>query len=44
MTETRDFERRFASNSGSLELNAATHFEVARRLDGYLKSRLAGPP
>ncbi|GAB2889865.1 hypothetical protein GCM10027074_67710 [Streptomyces deserti] len=38
MTETRDFERRFAPGSGSIELDAATRYKVLAAFDGYLET------
>ena len=38
MTEIRDFERRFAPGSGSIELDAATRYKVLAAFDGYLET------
>ncbi|MFG2309482.1 DUF2252 domain-containing protein [Streptomyces sp. NPDC048566] len=38
MTEIRDFERRFASGGGSVELDAATRYKVLAAFDGYLET------
>ncbi|MFJ3100792.1 DUF2252 domain-containing protein [Streptomyces sp. NPDC086835] len=38
MTEIRDFERRFASGGGSIELDAATRYKVLAAFDGYLET------
>ncbi|MFI2369633.1 DUF2252 domain-containing protein [Streptomyces sp. NPDC018833] len=38
MTEIRDFERRFASGAGSIELDAATRYKVLAAFDGYLET------
>jgi uncharacterized protein (DUF2252 family) len=38
MTEIRDFERRFSSGSGSIELDAATRYKILAAFDGYLET------
>ncbi|GHJ38240.1 DUF2252 domain-containing protein [Streptomyces sp. TS71-3] len=38
MTEIRDFERRFAPGSGSIELDAATRYKVLAAFDAYLET------
>ncbi|MEU2619271.1 DUF2252 domain-containing protein [Streptomyces sp. NPDC007157] len=38
MTEIRDWERRFASGGGSIELDAATRYKVLAAFDGYLET------
>ncbi|MET9434544.1 DUF2252 domain-containing protein [Streptomyces sp. NPDC006551] len=38
MTEIRDFERRFTSGAGSVELDAATRYKVLAAFDGYLET------
>lgn len=38
MTEIRDFERRFASGGGAIELDAATRYKVLAAFDGYLET------
>ncbi|MFJ8646664.1 DUF2252 domain-containing protein [Streptomyces sp. NPDC093546] len=38
MTEIRDFERRFSSGAGSIELDAATRYKVLAAFDGYLET------
>jgi uncharacterized protein (DUF2252 family) len=38
MSEIRDFERRFAPGSGSIELDAATRYKVLAAFDGYLET------
>ncbi|MER5884468.1 DUF2252 domain-containing protein [Streptomyces sp. NPDC001941] len=38
MTEIRDFERRFASGGGAVELDAATRYKVLAAFDGYLET------
>ncbi|MEU1039559.1 DUF2252 domain-containing protein [Streptomyces sp. NPDC005551] len=38
MTEIRDFERRFAEDGGSVELDAATRYKVLAAFDGYLET------
>ncbi|MFD3515098.1 DUF2252 domain-containing protein [Streptomyces sp. NPDC058657] len=38
MTEIRDFERRFASGGGSIDLDAATRYKVLAAFDGYLET------
>ncbi|MGW7099727.1 DUF2252 domain-containing protein [Streptomyces sp. NPDC054838] len=38
MTEIRDYERRFASGPGTLELDAATRYKVLAAFDGYLET------
>ncbi|OIJ97170.1 DUF2252 domain-containing protein [Streptomyces colonosanans] len=38
MTEIRDFERRFAPDGGSVELDAATRYKVLAAFDGYLET------
>ncbi|MCB5910485.1 DUF2252 domain-containing protein [Streptomyces pinistramenti] len=38
MTEIRDFERRFAADGGSVELDAATRYKVLAAFDGYLET------
>ncbi|WP_137989947.1 DUF2252 domain-containing protein [Streptomyces vilmorinianum] len=38
MTEIRDFERRFSSGGGSIELDAATRYKVLAAFDGYLET------
>ncbi|WP_264349509.1 DUF2252 domain-containing protein [Streptomyces milbemycinicus] len=38
MTTIRDFERRFASGGGSVELDAATRYKVLAAFDGYLET------
>ncbi|MFJ4712290.1 DUF2252 domain-containing protein [Streptomyces sp. NPDC088785] len=38
MTEIRDFERRFAPDGGSIELDAATRYKVLAGFDGYLET------
>ena len=38
MTEIRDFERRFAPDGGSIELDAATRYKVLAAFDGYLET------
>ncbi|MEU9852981.1 DUF2252 domain-containing protein [Streptomyces sp. NPDC047974] len=36
MTEIREYERRFATGGGSIELDAATRYKVLAAFDGYL--------
>ncbi|GAA3489975.1 MULTISPECIES: DUF2252 domain-containing protein [Streptomyces] len=38
MTEIRDFERRFASGGGAVDLDAATRYKVLAAFDGYLET------
>ncbi|MFC8274200.1 DUF2252 domain-containing protein [Streptomyces sp. NPDC057271] len=38
MTEIREFERRFSSGGGSVELDAATRYKVLAAFDGYLET------
>ncbi|MFI2234703.1 DUF2252 domain-containing protein [Streptomyces chrestomyceticus] len=38
MTEIRDFERRFTSGGGTVELDAATRYKVLAAFDGYLET------
>jgi uncharacterized protein (DUF2252 family) len=38
MTEIRDFERRFSSGGGAIELDAATRYKVLAAFDGYLET------
>jgi uncharacterized protein (DUF2252 family) len=38
MTEIRDYERRFASGGGAIELDAATRYKVLAAFDGYLET------
>ncbi|MGW6569048.1 DUF2252 domain-containing protein [Streptomyces sp. NPDC054975] len=38
MTEIREFERRFSSGAGSIELDAATRYKVLAAFDGYLET------
>ncbi|MFF8605189.1 DUF2252 domain-containing protein [Streptomyces sp. NPDC015346] len=38
MTEIRDFERRFSSGGGSVDLDAATRYKVLAAFDGYLET------
>ncbi|MCX2922575.1 DUF2252 domain-containing protein [Streptomyces sp. NEAU-W12] len=38
MTVIRDFERRFASGGGAVELDAATRYKVLAAFDGYLET------
>jgi uncharacterized protein (DUF2252 family) len=38
MTEIRDYERRFASGGGSVELDAATRYKILAAFDGYLET------
>ncbi|GAA2287800.1 DUF2252 domain-containing protein [Streptomyces kunmingensis] len=38
MTVIRDFERRFAEDGGSIELDAATRYKVLAAFDGYLET------
>ncbi|MEU0688975.1 DUF2252 domain-containing protein [Streptomyces uncialis] len=38
MTDIRDFERRFASGGGAVELDAATRYKVLAAFDGYLET------
>ncbi|MFD0271436.1 DUF2252 domain-containing protein [Streptomyces sp. NPDC127106] len=38
MTEIRDYERRFTSGGGSIELDAATRYKVLAAFDGYLET------
>ncbi|MEU6880732.1 DUF2252 domain-containing protein [Streptomyces sp. NPDC046712] len=38
MTEIREFERRFSSGGGSIELDAATRYKVLAAFDGYLET------
>jgi uncharacterized protein (DUF2252 family) len=38
MTEIRDFERLFAPDAGSVELDAATRYKVLAAFDGYLET------
>ncbi|WP_031068833.1 DUF2252 domain-containing protein [Streptomyces sp. NRRL S-118] len=38
MTEIRDFERRFGSGAGTVELDAATRYKVLAAFDGYLET------
>ncbi|MGW4159736.1 DUF2252 domain-containing protein [Streptomyces sp. NPDC004788] len=38
MTEIREFERRFTSGGGSIELDAATRYKVLAAFDGYLET------
>ncbi|MEV7276514.1 DUF2252 domain-containing protein [Streptomyces sp. NPDC093111] len=38
MTEIREFERRFASGGGAIELDAATRYKVLAAFDGYLET------
>ncbi|GGT64746.1 MULTISPECIES: DUF2252 domain-containing protein [Streptomyces] len=38
MTEIRDFERRFSSGGGSIELDAASRYKVLAAFDGYLET------
>ncbi|MFF5443641.1 DUF2252 domain-containing protein [Streptomyces sp. NPDC012888] len=38
MTEIRDYERRFSSGGGSVELDAATRYKVLAAFDGYLET------
>ncbi|MFF8033942.1 MULTISPECIES: DUF2252 domain-containing protein [unclassified Streptomyces] len=38
MTGIRDFERRFASGGGAVELDAATRYKVLAAFDGYLET------
>jgi uncharacterized protein (DUF2252 family) len=38
MTEIREYERRFAPGSGSIELDAATRYKILAAFDGYLET------
>ncbi|MFF9014065.1 DUF2252 domain-containing protein [Streptomyces sp. NPDC014870] len=38
MTEIREYERRFSSGGGSIELDAATRYKVLAAFDGYLET------
>jgi uncharacterized protein (DUF2252 family) len=38
MTEIREYERRFAAGSGSVELDAATRYKILAAFDGYLET------
>lgn len=38
MTEIREYERRFASGGGSIELDAATRYKILAAFDGYLET------
>ncbi|MYU21571.1 DUF2252 family protein [Streptomyces sp. SID8352] len=38
LTEVRDFERRFTSAAGAVELDAATRYKVLAAFDGYLET------
>ncbi|MFF7180567.1 DUF2252 family protein [Streptomyces sp. NPDC008121] len=38
MTEIRDFERRFSSGAGAVELDAASRYKVLAAFDGYLET------
>ncbi len=38
MTEIRDYERRFSSGGGAVELDAATRYKVLAAFDGYLET------
>ncbi|MFK0252970.1 DUF2252 domain-containing protein [Streptomyces sp. NPDC090445] len=38
MTEIRDYERRFTSGGGSIELDAATRYKVLAAFDAYLET------
>ncbi|MFD4374953.1 DUF2252 domain-containing protein [Streptomyces sp. NPDC058486] len=38
MTEIREYERRFASGGGAIELDAATRYKVLAAFDGYLET------
>ncbi|WP_329458323.1 DUF2252 domain-containing protein [Streptomyces sp. NBC_01497] len=38
MTEIRDWERRFSSGAGSVELDAATRYKILDAFDGYLET------
>ncbi|WP_328539287.1 DUF2252 domain-containing protein [Streptomyces sp. NBC_00344] len=38
MTEIRDYERRFSSGGGSIELDAATRYKILAAFDGYLET------
>ncbi|MER8043303.1 DUF2252 domain-containing protein [Streptomyces sp. NPDC094032] len=38
MTEIREFERRFASGGGAIDLDAATRYKVLAAFDGYLET------
>ncbi|MGY9064511.1 DUF2252 domain-containing protein [Streptomyces sp. CAS3] len=38
MTEIRDFERRFASGPGTVELDAADRYKILAAFDGYLET------
>ncbi|MEU1676385.1 DUF2252 domain-containing protein [Streptomyces roseifaciens] len=38
MTEIRDFDRRFASDGGAVELDAATRYKILAAFDGYLET------
>ncbi|HET6855675.1 MAG TPA: DUF2252 domain-containing protein [Streptomyces sp.] len=38
MTEIREFERRFAPDGGSIDLDAATRYKVLAAFDGYLET------
>lgn len=38
MTEIRDFERRFSSGGGAIDLDAATRYKVLAAFDGYLET------
>ncbi|MFJ2646936.1 DUF2252 domain-containing protein [Streptomyces sp. NPDC087420] len=38
MTEIREYERRFASGGGAVELDAATRYKILAAFDGYLET------
>ncbi|MFJ1645209.1 DUF2252 domain-containing protein [Streptomyces sp. NPDC088258] len=38
MTEIREFERRFAPDGGTVELDAATRYKILAAFDGYLET------
>ncbi|MFD5429362.1 DUF2252 domain-containing protein [Streptomyces sp. NPDC127084] len=38
MTEIREYERRFSSGGGAIELDAATRYKVLAAFDGYLET------
>ncbi|RDG38841.1 DUF2252 domain-containing protein [Streptomyces corynorhini] len=38
MTEIREYERRFAPDGGSVELDAATRYKILAAFDGYLET------
>ncbi|MEV8586263.1 DUF2252 domain-containing protein [Streptomyces sp. NPDC051180] len=38
MTEIREYERRFSSGGGTIELDAATRYKVLAAFDGYLET------